>query len=284
MKVVLTGACGFIGSHILEEYQKQNYEILAIDRVFNHLPESKNTHFLLCDLDNDYTLEAIRLFRPDIINHHAAQIDVRRSLQDPILDLKENVENSLRLLDLAKDLNAHFVFASSAGAINNSEFPSSPYGIAKLTVEKYIDFYKNHHNLKTTIFRYPNVFGSRQTEGVVGLFSKKALLDELIEINGGSQTRDFVYVKDIAKLNLEATNFPSKNLTIASENQTSILDLVVYLEKILGRTLNKKINQYVDGEVLESALKCSPELSTFQLTSFEGGLEETLNYWKDILK
>lgn len=284
MKVVLTGACGFIGSHILEEYQKQNYEILAIDRVFNHLPESKNTHFLLCDLDNDYTLEAIRLFRPDIINHHAAQIDVRRSLQDPILDLKENVENSLRLLDLAKDLNAHFVFASSAGAINNSEFPSSPYGIAKLTVEKYIDFYTRFHNLKSSILRYSNIYGSRQTGGVVGLFSKKALLDELIEINGGSQTRDFVYVKDIAKLNLLAPQFPAANLTIASEKQISINQLTDLLELKLQKKLKLKKNNYVEGEVLESKLKRSPELNNFPLTPLEQGLEETLNYWKDILK
>lgn len=284
MKVVLTGACGFIGSHILEEYQSQNYQILAVDKVFNNFPKSKNTCFILGDLNNDYVLEAIKLFRPQVINHHAAQIDVRKSLLDPILDLNENVGNSLRLLEVAKEVNAHFIFASSAGAINGSEFPASPYGIAKLTVEKYIDFYKNHHNLQATIWRYPNIYGPRQVGGVVGLFCKKALLDETLSINGGDQTRDFVYVKDIAKLNVEAIKFPNQNLTIASESQTSIKNLIDLLEKNLNKTIEKTYLAYVEGEVLESKLFLSPELKDYQFTSFEEGLRETLEYWKDFLQ
>ncbi|MBI3600377.1 MAG: SDR family NAD(P)-dependent oxidoreductase, partial [Nitrospinae bacterium] len=215
MNILITGGAGFIASHIADRYVKEGYRVIVVDNLItgklkNLNPDAK---FYKCDIRDKKGLEDIfRENKIDCVNHHAAQMDVRRSVDDPIYDGDVNILGSLNLLQLAvKYRIQRFIFASTGGAVygeqeyfpadeKHPQNPLSPYGISKLAVEKYLYFHKTTHNLNYTVLRYANVYGPRQDPhgeaGVVAIFSKKILKGEQPVINGdGGQTRDYTFVE-----------------------------------------------------------------------------------------
>lgn len=225
MKILVTGGAGFIGSHIVDKYIDAGHEVVVIDNLSTGRIENVNPDARLIDID--ITSKSVRdIFiqeKFDILNHHAAQVDVRTSVRDPLFDLKQNILGSVNLYEAAKDSGVKkIIFASSGGTVygEQTSFPAdeshytqpvSPYGITKLTNEKYLHYYFVEYGIKHVILRYTNVYGPRQNPhgecGVVAIFINKMLNGEQPVINGdGKITRDYVYVGDVATANLIALN------------------------------------------------------------------------------
>lgn len=280
-RILLIGGAGFIGGHIAESYVAAGHEVCVIDKARCSILGVRHIQADIGTLDVEFFNSFINDF--DVVNHHAAQVDVRVSIESPLKDAEQNILVALKLLAACTQSKSvkSFIFASSGGAINNSEYPESPYGIAKLTVEKYLMFYSDYHGLNTTILRYSNVYGPRQSAGVVPIFIKKMLKDEEVTANGGSQTRDFVYVTDVAEANLEALNEKGYNIyNISSGKSTSISTLAKDLKKILNSKSSLKSSPLIKGEVLVSKLKPTPFGNWKPSTSLSEGLILTSKSFK----
>jgi len=221
MKIVVTGGAGFIGSHVVDAYLAAGHEVIVIDDLSTGKRENLNAkaRFVQADILDPAAGDCIRRERPDVVNHHAAQISVRRSVDDPAFDLRVNVFGTLGLLEAARDAGVRrFVFVSSGGAVygeqevfpapeSHSTWPVSPYGCSKRSGELYAQFFQAQYGLPFVALRYSNVYGPRQDPhgeaGVVAIFSLRMLRNESVTVNGdGGQTRDYVYVGDVARMNL----------------------------------------------------------------------------------
>lgn len=279
-RILLTGSNGFIGSHIYEKYKQQGHQVTRLDRTHINCT-SPDTY--LCDLGVISYCNLVEILKDvDIVNHHAAQIDVRASIKSPILDIQQNVMITLKLLEASIQAGVkRFIFASSGGAINNSELPDSPYGISKLTAEKYLNFYNKHHNLETVILRYSNVYGPRQTGGVIPIFISKLLKNQPITINGdGSQTRDFIFVKDIAEVNNLALTCNSGTYNISSGHSISISQLTEELTKLCNSNSEIINGSAIEGEIIDSILTPNSPNNWTSSVSFKDGLKQTIEYYK----
>jgi len=222
MKILLTGGAGFIGSWVAERYIKEGHDVLILDDLstgrMENIPES--AAFIKCDIrDDDAVRRAFAEFRPDVVNHHAAQIDVRKSVEDPAYDASVNIIGTIRLLESSvKSGVKRFIFASTGGAIygepanipadeKTPPMPISAYGTSKYAVEKYLEYYRHIYSLDSVALRYANVYGPRQNPhgeaGVVAIFCSRILSGKPCTIFGdGEQTRDYVYAGDVARANL----------------------------------------------------------------------------------
>jgi len=223
MKVLVTGGAGFIGSHVVDHLIEAGAEVVIIDDLSSGRQESVNPrarlyHMDICDAGIGQIFEREHI---DCLDHHAAQMNVRRSVADPVFDARVNVLGSLNLLQAAVATGVKkVVFASTGGAIYGEQLtipadethpttPLSPYGVAKLAVEKYLAYYEAVYGLPSVTLRYANVYGPRQDPhgeaGVVAIFAQQLLRGEPCLINGdGEQTRDFVYVADVVRANVFA--------------------------------------------------------------------------------
>ncbi|MCL4428411.1 MAG: NAD-dependent epimerase/dehydratase family protein, partial [Deltaproteobacteria bacterium] len=224
MKILITGGAGFIGSHVADELIAKGNGVVIIDNLstgfeYNINPKAK---FIKADITDFKKIENIFASEsPEIVYHFAAQIDVRKSVSDPLFDAETNIMGTLNLIKLSNDFKIKkFIFSSTGGAIygdtdmrptpeNHPEWPLSPYGIAKLTIDKFLNYYYEIFGLKYISLRYSNVYGPRQNPygeaGVVAIFLNKMLKNEQPVVNGdGNQTRDYVYVKDVVKANILA--------------------------------------------------------------------------------
>lgn len=223
MHVVVTGGSGFIGSHIVDAYLARGWQVTVIDNLStgdrgNINPQATLRQF---DIRDVRIREVILDLQPDVVSHHAAQMDVRHSVADPSFDAEVNVVGSVRLLQASVDAAVkRFIFASTGGAIYGEPVavpqdeahpvaPLSPYGCAKLAVEQYLNYFRVVHGLSSVALRYANVYGPRQNAkgeaGVIAIFAKRLLRGEAVTINGsGEQTRDFVYVDDVVAANVAA--------------------------------------------------------------------------------
>ena len=223
MHVLITGGAGFIGSHIADAYLARGWRVSIVDNLSTGRRENVGSRAELFELDiRDAGAAAlIAELKPDIVSHHAAQMDVRRSVADPAYDADVNVVGSARLLQAAADAAVkRFIFASSGGAIYGEPVrapqdeehplaPMSPYGCAKLSVEHYLHYFRVVHGLSCVAMRYANVYGPRQSAageaGVVAIFADRLLGGEAVTINGnGEQTRDYVHVGDVVAANVAA--------------------------------------------------------------------------------
>ncbi len=249
MKILVTGGCGFIGSHVVDAFVDEGYEVVIVDNLSSGTLANKNkrARFYQVDICTPELDTIVRDERPQIIVHHAAQISVPLSVRDPLTDAEVNIKGTLRLLELSRAHSVkRFVFASTGGAIYGeaSEVPtpeeyvpqpSSPYAISKLSCEHYIRFYGKQHNLNHVILRYSNVYGPRQIPhgeaGVVAIFTEALLSKKLPTLNhfpGEPQgmVRDYCFVKDIASANVVAakTNKPGTyNIGTGKGTTTSLL-------------------------------------------------------------
>ncbi|HJQ82561.1 MAG TPA: NAD-dependent epimerase/dehydratase family protein [Candidatus Binatia bacterium] len=223
MKVLVTGGAGFIGSHVVDAYVAAGHDVLVVDDLSTGKRPNLNpkARFHQLDIGDPRAAELIRDERPAVLNLHAAQMDVRRSVADPAFDARTNILGTINLLEAARKANVRRVlFVSSGGAAygEQEQFPApethptnpvSPYGVSKRAGELYAFFYQAEYQIPFVALRYANVYGPRQDPhgeaGVVAIFSEKMLRAEPVTVNGdGKQTRDYVYVGDVVRANLLA--------------------------------------------------------------------------------
>ena len=282
--VLVTGGAGFIGSHLVDAYLARGFRVSVIDDLSTGDRANLNPGATFYEADiRDAPLEKIR---PDIISHHAAQMDVRRSVADPVFDAGVNIVGSLRLLQKAVDLGVkRFVFASTGGAIygepqfapQTEEHPAnplSPYGCAKLAVEHYMHYFRAVHGLSTVALRYANVYGPRQNSkgeaGVVAIFIDRMRRGQTATINGdGEQTRDYVYVDDVVAANMMVTESADAGpINVGTGIETSVNQLAA----LLG--VRAEHGPAKVGEQRRSVLA-----SKFGRTSLSEGLRETVAWF-----
>jgi len=254
MKILVTGGAGFIGSHVVDAYVAAGHEVVVVDDLSTGKRENLNRHarFVEADILDPATAELIRQERPDVVNHHAAQIDVRRSVADPLLDARINVLGTIGLLDAARQAGVRrFVFVSSGGAVYGEQevfpapethptWPVSPYGVSKRTGELYAHFFQAQYGLPFVALRYANVYGPRQDPhgeaGVVAIFTLKMLRDEAVTVNGdGGQSRDYVYVGDVARMSvLAVTHDATGPVNVGTGIETDVNTLATMLRAAVG--------------------------------------------------
>lgn len=303
-KIMVTGGAGFIGSHVVELFVSKGYEVVIVDdlstgRITNLNPSAK---FYQMDIRDPKIREVFEIERPDYISHHAAQMDVRRSVAQPLFDADVNILGSINLIECAKDFGVkHFVYISTGGAVYgepetlpcDETHPINPicqYGASKHTVEHYLYMYNVNYGLNYTVLRYPNVFGPRQDPhgeaGVVAIFTGKMLLGEPVTINGdGQQTRDFVYVGDCARANYLAltTGHEPGIYNIGWGRPTSINEIFTNLAKIINYTLPVSYGPAKVGEtrhIYLDATRANRDLDWSPTVSLEEGLKQTVEYFK----
>jgi len=220
VKVLVTGGAGFIGSHVCDEFAAHGHTVAALDNLSTGSRQNLSSRIPLIELDirASETADYIAKEKPDVICHLAAQMDVRKSVQDPRFDAESNILGTLNLLEAARRVGVKkFIFSSTGGAVYGEQdvFPApethptrpvSPYGASKAAGELYLGYYRMQYGLNFTALRYANVYGPRQNPhgeaGVVAIFAQRLVNGERCIIFGdGGQTRDFVFGKDVAKAN-----------------------------------------------------------------------------------
>jgi UDP-glucose 4-epimerase len=306
MKILVTGGAGFIASHIADAFIDEKHEVVILDDLStgfekNVNPKANFVKLNICDKELSKLFEKEKF---DVVNHHAAQMDVRRSVADPAFDASTNILGTINLLQNSVKYGVKkFMFASTGGAVygeqeyypadeNHPMNPLSPYGISKLSVEKYLYFYYNEYNLNYTILRYANIYGPRQNPfgeaGVVAIFSSRLLKGEQPVINGtGIQTRDYVFVKDVVIANLLTLN-DDKNETynVGTEVETNVNDLFKSLNEIVGKGQLEKHGPAAAGEQMRSVISSEKLYKKYNWkpgTTLDKGLKETVDYFKNNL-
>ncbi len=223
MKVLVTGGAGFIGSHVVDHLIESGHNVAVVDDLSTGRRSNLNpkARFYQVDIRSPELREVLASEHPEVISHHAAQMDVRRSMAEPIFDADVNILGSIKLAELCREFGVRKIIHISSGGAAYGEPTRLPckeddqvqpvcfYGASKYIFELYLYIYKQSFGLDYTVLRYPNVYGPRQDPhgeaGVVAIFSGLMLRNQPVTINGsGEQVRDFVYVEDCAKANLLA--------------------------------------------------------------------------------
>lgn len=304
MKILVTGGAGFIGSHIADQYIEQGHQVVIADnlsmgRMENINPKAK---FHLMDIRDKKVEKIFREEAFDVVCHHAAQMDVRKSVEDPLFDADVNVLGTLNLLqNCVKYKTKKVLFASTGGAIYGEQDtfpcdethptrPVSPYGITKLTVEKYLYYYGIEFGLHYVILRYSNVYGPRQNPhgeaGVVAIFTSRLLAGVQPIINGdGKQTRDYVYVNDVARINLKSLDYQQNNVfNVGTGIETDVNTVFQHLNKLTGRNAEEKHGPPKPGEQQRSVInyeKAKKLLDWKPETTIEEGLKQTVVFFRE---
>jgi len=301
MKVLVTGGAGFIASHIVDAYLERGCDVTVLDNLSTGSRQNVDSRakLVVADLNDDATVQLVRNGGFDLVNHHAAQIDVRVSVKDPALDAQTNVVGSLKLIQAALESGVKkIVFASSGGAgygepelypqtEEHSTRPISPYGCAKIAIEQYLFYYKVVHGLPSAWMRYGNVYGPRQRKdgeaGVIAIFAGKLLTGETAVINGdGEQTRDYVYVGDVVRANMAVSESELEGaFNVGTGIETSVNDLWAGIQKAAGRVGHAQHAPAKAGEQQRSVLDGSKLRKAAKLPepeSLEAGLRKTVEW------
>jgi len=309
-RALITGGAGFIGSHIADALLDRGYQVVVLDDLSTGRRANVPAGAELLTLDVRST-DAARVVRDggfDVVFHQAAQIDVRKSVADPVADASINVLGALNVLEAvrAAKRRPRVVFSSTGGAIygdfvtppnveDYAKDPESPYGIAKLAVEHYLAYYGRQHGLESVVLRYANVYGPRQDPqgeaGVVAIFCNRLLDGKPLTVFGdGRQTRDYVHVKDVAAANAAAATValpPAGRLDVRAMNvgtgiETDVLTLAETLRRVSGRDVAIDFAPTRPGEQLRSAVetgKIRRLLGWTPQRSLADGLRETYDYF-----
>lgn len=302
-RILVTGGAGFIGSHVVDAYLAAGHEVAIVDNISTGRRENLNPDATLYEVDIRDAQALTRVFnevRPEVVNHHAAHIDVRSSVTDPHFDAATNVLGSLNLLEAARAVGsvAKLIYISSGGAAYGEPaylpcdeahpvHPLSPYGASKYTVEIYLDVYRQTHGLTTTVLRYANVYGPRQDPlgeaGVIAIFTGRMLRGEQPVINGsGEQARDFVYVEDCARANLLALDRGDNHVfNIGTGERTTVNRIAALLQAHTGYDGEIVHGPEKPGEVFEITLDCTrarEHLGWTPTVGLDEGLARTVAY------
>jgi UDP-glucose 4-epimerase len=285
LSVCLTGGAGFIGSHVADGLLALGHRVVILDDLSSGRRENLAAGCTLYAVDIR-SPEAARIVASggfDVLVHHAAQVQVRRSVEDPQLDAEVNVLGSLNLFEAARRGGVRqVIFASTGGAIygetdrlpvreDHLAQPLSPYGVAKLAVEHYLFAYHSTHGLDAVCLRYANVFGERQNPhgeaGVVAIFLARLLAGERPVIHGdGLQTRDYVHVSDVVRANLAALGRPGFSIyNVGTAVETSVVELYDLLRRAVGSDLSPEHGPPKPGEQRRSAVDPSRILAELSL-------------------
>ncbi len=304
-KVLVTGGCGFIGSHITEKLIEKDYHVAIIDNLVTGNKDNvslNNIEFYNQDISDDRVVSLIKEIQPDYIIHQAAQVSVSESVKDMYYDEKVNIQGSLNIIKGAVEANVKkIVFASSAAVYGNPKYlpvdtdhptnPESPYGLTKLTVEHYLRLASEIYGIDYTALRYSNVFGPRQDTkgegGVVAIFSEKIAQNETPVIYGdGHQSRDFIYVEDVANANIAALTRGSRMvLNVSRKDTITINELFSIMNNITGASLHPIYEQARTGDIRDSTLcneQTKRELQWDPEYSLKDGLGKTLEFYSKV--
>ncbi|MBE0479480.1 MAG: NAD-dependent epimerase/dehydratase family protein [Dehalococcoidia bacterium] len=305
MKILVTGGAGFIGSHIVDSYINLGHDVAVVDNLSTGFRRNLNgaARFYQLGIEENGLAAVFDEEKPDIVNHQAAQIDVRKSSEDPVHDATVNILGSLNVLANCVRANvSRFIYASSGGAVYGDVNylpadeahpinPISQYGVSKHTVEHYIQLYSTLHGLKYVILRYGNVYGPRQNPfgeaGVVAIFAIQMLTGKQPVIFGpGNKTRDYVHVSDVAAANVHALEHGDDCiLNIGTGRETSDQEIFDTLADTLSYPSSPSYAPVRKGEVYRICLECSKareQLGWVSRLSLKEGIALAADYYRKL--
>jgi UDP-glucose 4-epimerase len=303
MRILITGGAGFIGSTVADRFASAGWEVAVVDDLSSGKRENvpAMARFFPCDIRSTAAAAAVKEFKPDVLCHHAAQIDVRKSMADPRHDADVNVGGLLNLMQAAVEAKVgHVLFASSGGAMygdtdriptpeDHPARPVSHYGAAKTASELYLGVFRASHRIPFAALRYGNVYGPRQDPhgeaGVVAIFSGRLLEGRPCTIYGdGTQTRDYVFVEDVARANLLAAERRFDGaLNVGTGIETDVNALHAHLSRAAGSSAPAEHAPARPGEQRRSCIDPSAaarELGWKAEVPIADGLARTLEWFR----
>jgi UDP-glucose 4-epimerase len=304
VKVLVTGGAGFIGSHVCDEFLRSGHEVIALDDLSGGKRENLDPRVRLAvhDIRSREAAELIKSEKPQVLCHLAAQMDVRRSVEDPGFDADVNIRGMLNLLEAARVSGVKkVIFSSTGGAIYGEQdvFPApeghptrpvSPYGVSKAAGELYLGYYRAQYGLPYVALRYANVYGPRQNPhgeaGVVAIFSQRLIAGQGATIFGeGKQTRDFVFGPDVARANRLAFEKDYVGaINIGTGVETDINRLYALLAEAAGSTAavthapakpGEQLRSCVDNALAKKVLGWEPTVDVRE------GLRRTIDFFRE---
>lgn len=303
MRILVTGGAGFIASHVTDAFVAAGHQVSIIDDLSSGRRENVNPQARLYQMDvqDAAVADVFRREQPEVLCHHAAQMDVRRSVADPVFDARVNLVGLLNLMEQGRQCGLRRVlFSSTGGAIYGEQdvFPApethkteplSPYGVAKLASERYLFYYAATYGISYIALRYANVYGPRQNPhgeaGVVAIFTEKLLRGEPPIINGdGAQTRDYIYVGDLVRANLAAlqSDFTGA-VNLGTGVETDVNQMFRGLARLCGSSaaerhgpakVGEQQRSVIDNALARRVLGWRPEVT------LEDGLRQTVDFFR----
>ena len=303
MRVLVTGGAGFIGSHVVDAYVTAGHDVIVVDDFSTGKQKNRNprARFIQADIQDPAVRRLIVKEQVEVLNHHAAQMDVRRSVADPLFDARINLLGLLNILEGAREAGVKkVIFASSGGTVYGEQeaFPASeehptrpisPYGVSKRAGEHYLYFYSVEYGIPYIALRYANVYGPRQDPhgeaGVVAIFTLRLLSGAQPIINGdGKQTRDYVFVRDVVQANLAALQVAYTGpLNIGTGSEIDVNQLFAQLRALTNPSVPEVHGPAKPGEQRRSVLswqRAAEVLGWRPETSLVDGLRQTVEYFR----
>ncbi len=305
MKVLITGGAGFIGSNVADGLLEKKHGVVIVDDLSNGKKENipEEARFYRCDIRSKKLYSIFKAEKPEVVIHNAAQLSVRVSVENPLMDADINVIGGLNVIQACHTYNVNkIIFASSGGTVYGEQkyFPAdeehptkpiSPYGVAKLATENYLYYFYKTYGLKYISLRYGNIYGPRQDPygeaGVVAIFSSKIFKGENPIINGdGLQTRDYVYVGDVVDINIRAMESDfTGSLNVGTGKETTVVELFKILREVSGKSDIQEVHGPAkEGEQRRSQLSyglAKKILGWQPKITMDEGLKATYNWFKE---
>lgn len=305
LKILVTGAAGFIASHVADAYVAAGHDVIALDDLSRGVRGNVNSQcrFYQCDIrDREAIKKIFSAEKPEIVNHHAAQMDVRRGVREPLFDAQVNILGSLNLMQAALTCGTRrFIYIASAGAgygeptetpvsEDHAINPITPYGISKHTGEHYLFTFHSLYGLEYVVLRYGNVYGPRQSSqgeaGVFAIFCEQMLAGLQPVIYGdGQKVRDYVYISDVVAANVAALDRGTNEiLNISSGVETTDLEVFHLVRQLLGKRVEPKYVPVRPGEIGRICLDIRKARTLLQWeprVSLSEGAQMTVSYCQE---
>lgn len=300
-KIFVTGGAGFIGSHTVDALIRGGHEVVVVDNLSTGKQINPKAQLYEMDIGDPALATIFEKHTPDFVYHFAAQINVRHSVKDPLADATTNILGSLNILENARRFGIKKIIFSSTGGVmygdaltiptpeTHTSYPTSPYAIAKRSLENYLQFYHDNYHLPFVAFRYANVYGPKQDNrgeaGVIAIFIEAIMKGKVPTIHGdGCQTRDFIFIEDVVEANLLALGSSLLGIyNVSTSQETSINELFQIIKNALSFSHQAKYGDLPAGEVRRSALdfhKLYRDVQWKPDFSLKKGIVKTCAWWK----